>query len=272
MTTYHKEQLADLKSGLLIAIVPTELNELVQQSALRIQSSESEAFIKALKYEYAFSTVAFCSRDDLSTLKTAPQSLELVDLDGTPVDFNRYSKEDCFLLEVVYGQLDAPADYQVFKKGELKRTAYAENFQTLIENYDLEYDRYRRYIQQILNDNGYWIQTDFFTAPRFKKLDDWEAAILKKDLKNPLNKGGRVYAPSPELSFINDFMYGPSVFSSLAIQRLFAKEKTIGKKTYLYNNTYSVLLNFQITSEQRYSSSIALLSELLEMQHSQLHR
>lgn len=272
MTTYNKEQLADLKNGLLIAVVPYDLDGRVQQSGMKIQSSESDAFINALKYEYSFSKVALCSKEDLQTLISAPESLNLVDLDGAPIDFSLYPKEKCFLLEVIYGSLEASADYQVLKNGEPKRSADADELQSIIENSDIEYDRYRRYIQQLLNDGGYWNQKDFFTLPVFVEIDDWEIQQLKKQLKQPVYKGGRVYTTPSEFNVVNQAMYSPSSFNSLVIQRLFPVEKSIRKKTYVYNNTYSVLLNFQMKSDLRYSSSIALFSELLQMKHTSLNR
>ena len=272
MTTYHKKQLEDLKSGLLIAVVPNELDELVKQSALRIQSSESEAFINALKYNYSYSRVALCAKNDLGLLKTNPSSVNLVDLDGNTIDMSTYPKRNCFIMEVVYGFLSPQLDYQVFKKGNLKRTDEADKFQTLIENYDLEYDRYRSYIQQLLNDDGYWLQKDFYTSAEFIALSDWERQQLRMDLKNPLSKGGRVYSPPSEYDFVNEAMYGRSRFNSLVIQRMFPAKKNIGRKTYVYNNTYSVLLNFQLESDKRYSSSMILFSELLENQYTDLHR
>lgn len=262
LTTFEQKQLVDLKSGLLLAILPKETES--EEGLSKLGLPESEAFRQALSYEYTYSKAAIIDLETAVQIKSGIRPEGITDLDGMPINWSNYSEDQLFIAISIKGAMLPYNDYEFYKNGELKRVDQQPDLQMNMRISELEYDRYRSYIQQILDDQEYTTFDSNSLQWGKKEIADQDLASLYKALKKPKKQGGQVFVNNPKLVYIDRFMYGVQPFNVLLIQRIKPAVKKSRNKEYSYNNRYFLRLNFEIAPEELYKSAFQLMSNLLE--------
>lgn len=262
LTTFEQKQLVDLKNGLLLAVLPEDPKS--EEGLSRLGLPESEAFRQALSYEYGFSKAAIVDLEIATQIKAGIRPEGIRDLDGIPIVWSNYNEDQLFIAIAIKGAMLPYNDYEFYKNGELKRVDQQPDLQMNMRLSDLEYDRFRSYIQQILDEQEYATFDSNALEWGNTEVADADLATLYKALKNPKKQGGQVYVNNPSVAYVDQFMYGNQPFNVLLVQRIKPAVKQSGNKEYSYNNRYFLRLNFEISPEERYTSAFQLMTRLLE--------